>query len=90
MNFEAIFCTNKAFMEITGKIKSMDPKICKTLAQSINALCLSEEKADVHFKLPISMKKPKVTKVLYFIYIFASLEIKYRQTFINTLSLKNL
>jgi hypothetical protein len=47
----------------------MDPKICKTLAQSINALCLSEERADVHFKLPISMADPKVTKVYIFIYL---------------------
>jgi hypothetical protein len=51
----------------------MAPKICEKLAQGINALCMSEEKADVHFKLSISMTDPKVTKVFiyfYFIYLF--------------------
>jgi hypothetical protein len=41
----------------------MAPKIYIKVAASINALCLSEEKADVHFKLPISMKKPNKTTV---------------------------
>jgi hypothetical protein len=33
------------------------------LAGGINALCLSEGKADVHFKLPYCLKNPNETKV---------------------------
>jgi hypothetical protein len=41
-------------------------KISKKLTKHINELCLSEENADVHFKLPVSMKTPKLTKVYYY------------------------
>jgi hypothetical protein len=50
---------------VTAITTKMAPKIITKVAESIFGRCLSEEKADVHFKLPISMTDPKVTKVLF-------------------------
>jgi hypothetical protein len=43
----------------------MGSKISMKLAGGINALCLSERKADVHFKLPYCLKNPNETKVCF-------------------------
>jgi hypothetical protein len=38
-------------------------KISMKLVGGINSLCLSERKADVHFKMPYCLKNPNGTKV---------------------------
>jgi hypothetical protein len=45
----------------------MAPKIGEKLAEHINSLCLSEERADVHFALPTSMEDLNVIQVSLFI-----------------------
>jgi hypothetical protein len=39
-------------------------RVCLSFAETVNRLCLNEEKADVHFKLPRTMENPKDTRVL--------------------------